>query len=1066
VNSIEDLNNYSSTSITYNDDRDYAIAFTPNVAVNQSISVTEDIPFLAPEGINITTANSVPSPISYNINVANTPGTTVTWTAPLPTGVSTTTSGNVYTATGISSVSHWDTIKNPIITLPADTTGNVSYTSNIVYPLYANNSVHSWQTNVAVAATPELSIPSTFSYNEDTPFTLSNYATIVDTSGATSYTYTITPSTTSAIKTATLGGSGGTASFNSTTKVITFTGTKTEINGRLPYITITPGTDFDTGYTLTYQLVNGLSGTVSSVAQTVTSGLLDEEIVNINYARYYNEHGYNLTYPTQGIRPFFLSNTPYIGEDVAGASYDVTIELSSNVGVLVASTGDTIQSNSNWDQANLTFSYSGSRTTINSMFSQVMFLPWQGQTGDFTMTYTQSRDGEQQLSETFNVFGDPLSLNMTNYSYFDWSNQDTVWNEDLVATAGNDTGAGQVRLRVFPPWDNNFSIVVKTRRGSVDVDDVGYFTSYGSWTTIGTSSDQYGIYKNFNQETTVSAFNNYFSSVLYREIFLQLRADYAQDFQVQVQMCIGGTYNGTAFSGGTVYTNDLDVTVNPHDDYSVISSANYSEDTSVDLQAVITDDDTSSIIPWNEIPYAITVKQLSPNIAAYPGAFAVNTSWGSWGSNLATTAYRTGPTTTDDTLLTIRYQPPNDYTGTITLEYAQSKTVNEGNGNIVVDQGSTIITLTNTQVHDEYTAPTNYNVTVYGGNVSLSGIQITDLVGDGYTPGTNYYANLALSSNIANISVTGSGVTYTGGNVSIYGTKNVVNSRLSTAVITAYNTETTANLELTITRTSDGTVLADDDITVNVVEPTVGSEWQGGIYFGKINSSTGKNTRTDPGSGYDYYLVESTDWPSDGGLPWTPYHNLHPTLTMYFPDTPVVAPPSANDELHDGYTNSTTIGTTGDYLPVDYCLGLTRAGYSDWYLPSQTELAMLASFGDGSQTLGYGLDLGNPPNFYWSSTISTRKNTGSGDGQSYPPGYTGASDVVDYFSANITMVAIDGHYRRRTDNTLLQKYWEPYWYNFTGNVTQNISDLPTSYTNETNQGSVGATIPIRRVAIN
>lgn len=127
---------------------------------------------------------------------------------------------------------------------------------------------------------PVLSTPANVTYTQDTAFTISSYAALGNDSAwspVPTYTITVTPSTTAAINTMTTSGSGGTASFNGSSKVLTVSGTRLQINSHLSTLNITPAAYYNQNYTLTY-LVTSPGGTpvvqninIGTVSVTLTS---------------------------------------------------------------------------------------------------------------------------------------------------------------------------------------------------------------------------------------------------------------------------------------------------------------------------------------------------------------------------------------------------------------------------------------------------------------------------------------------------------------------------------------------------------------------------------------------------------------------------------------------------------------------------------------------------------------------------------------------------------------------------------------------------------------------------
>jgi hypothetical protein len=279
-NTIAELNDWSNQALTYTDDRPYSITFSANAASNQSVSIVEDQSFIVPSGIDIVSATSLPGNITYTINTANVGNAILSWPA-LPQGVSSAEpSTGVYQITGVFDGVTWSELKQAVIVFK-DRTANATFTSNIAYPNTANvalSNTWSWTTNVAVtASSDELSTPTGFSFDEDTPLVIPGPPLITDAySGNLPYSITVTPNTTDAVLTMVSTGLAN-SSFNLGPRQLTITGTKLEVNNNLGNITLTPGVDWDQNFSLTYSLTNPVSNLVTQVTQAANIGNVDTD---------------------------------------------------------------------------------------------------------------------------------------------------------------------------------------------------------------------------------------------------------------------------------------------------------------------------------------------------------------------------------------------------------------------------------------------------------------------------------------------------------------------------------------------------------------------------------------------------------------------------------------------------------------------------------------------------------------------------------------------------------------------------------------------------------------------
>lgn len=285
-NTLTQLNNFSSQSIPFDDERPYSITFDPSSPANVTVSLTEDQPFVSPVGTNITFLQSAPAAnLTYNIDLTAFGNlATLTWASPLPTTVSVLNPGSdVYSLTGLFTSDVWELVRNPTISI-RDRDTSFSYTANIRYAdpaNIANVAVKSWTVNATVTATDELGPATTWSYVQNDSGTIVGAPNIIDSPpGTPSYTLTVTPSDISVVNLLQSFGSGGSSTFNSSTKVLTLAGTKDEINSHLNSIKFTPTADTVENITLAYVLTNSPSGVVSTEIQTINALAAAFTVVN------------------------------------------------------------------------------------------------------------------------------------------------------------------------------------------------------------------------------------------------------------------------------------------------------------------------------------------------------------------------------------------------------------------------------------------------------------------------------------------------------------------------------------------------------------------------------------------------------------------------------------------------------------------------------------------------------------------------------------------------------------------------------------------------------------------
>jgi len=199
------------------------------------------------------------------------------------------------------------------------------------------------------------------------------------------YVLKITPSPSTAIKSISVSGTAGTFYYNPSTKVGTLTGTKTEINTRLNNISMVPATDYSDLINITYQVTTPESNIASKI-QTLVCNSADPEVDNIAVSRNYIANQSNL---------IFSTTTPVINDFDVDPSNTYTIILTSALGKFAVGS----------DTPVATYSYTGNRTQVNAIYSQIKFYPTVGVSSNGTATYTQQKNGITQLTQSIPLLG-------------------------------------------------------------------------------------------------------------------------------------------------------------------------------------------------------------------------------------------------------------------------------------------------------------------------------------------------------------------------------------------------------------------------------------------------------------------------------------------------------------------------------------------------------------------------------------------------------------------------------------------------------------------------------------
>ncbi len=242
-----------------------------------------------------------------------------------------------------------------------------------------------------IAVTPNnaylLDATDTFNYVEDTSTTLADVPKIsdyiyVNQGGTGTYSLTITPSDTNAVDTM----SATNATFNSSTKVLTFSGTLTQINTSLDAVSFEPGVDYDQNFTLNFSVTTPQGNTQAKGLTCNLGSPLDIDLTDMNITR---------TYATNQANLIFSSNTPYISDFDTDPNAQYTITFNAGMGYISQDTNNVSLTNP--------ISYTSYKSTLNTIISQLKYFPLQDNGNDTTVTVTLTKNSNTIANQTFNL---------------------------------------------------------------------------------------------------------------------------------------------------------------------------------------------------------------------------------------------------------------------------------------------------------------------------------------------------------------------------------------------------------------------------------------------------------------------------------------------------------------------------------------------------------------------------------------------------------------------------------------------------------------------------------------
>lgn len=388
MNSLQELNNRSSTtSISFTDQRTAGFAFDRDVPLNQTLTIDEGQLHGVPIGINITEVINYDTFTSYyEIDISAVTSATLSWLTVPDYMTVTNPSTGVYRITGFRSQADWALVRQPIITLAPSYFGTANYTATIGKIVSGVTTEVTWTVSLTVIELNTLTTASNFFWNISSNNSITGNPTIQDADSAVTYTVTITPSETSAVSSLSSLGSGGTSSFNTSTKVLTITGTKTQVNSHLNSITLA-STAVEVNYTLTY------------VARNNSNNSLDTKIQNLRC----NQIKYLSTLTTASVTynedtAVAVSGGPIITDiDRDGTGTYTLLITGSGVRILSATgTGGTVSFN----ESNRTLSIVGNRTQVNSYINNITLTPAADFAQTFSLVYTVTVPGGDTQNKT------------------------------------------------------------------------------------------------------------------------------------------------------------------------------------------------------------------------------------------------------------------------------------------------------------------------------------------------------------------------------------------------------------------------------------------------------------------------------------------------------------------------------------------------------------------------------------------------------------------------------------------------------------------------------------------
>lgn len=373
MNSLKDLSNHNKNfQLHWIDERSAKIVFSNAAPINQTIYVNEGHDHILPLGIDILDiVQGETLNIALEVDTTHLPGSEVQW-ATLPSGVTSSIVGNTYRLSNITTIDQWNIIKAPTIKSSLVGFGDYYYISTISYsssyktwtitthivegiffesfftlssvatPLRYGNAIFNSLFNailngnaivssgLAVNAVASffasgvkhlfsVTNASSFSYTSGSTELITGNPTVSNTDGFT-ITATIQPTGVFNINTITTAGSGGTVNFDNINKILTITGSYTQVNSHINTMSISSVDRYDYKFSITYTITENLSGSTPVI-----------KYQNMNPVPYIFD---TISDGTYNIADFLKHNTaiPAIYDSTAGNfTYEIYPQNSSDI---------------------------------------------------------------------------------------------------------------------------------------------------------------------------------------------------------------------------------------------------------------------------------------------------------------------------------------------------------------------------------------------------------------------------------------------------------------------------------------------------------------------------------------------------------------------------------------------------------------------------------------------------------------------------------------------------------------------------------------------------------------
>jgi len=374
MNSLQDLNNSSGAAFEFTDDRPAGIVFVIDAIVNQTVDILEGQDHTVPVGIEILEViNYADITPTYKITFPSALSDSEAIWDTIPSGCTVThPTSQTWIINNVNSKAIWDIVKSPRIVLPNDYNGTFVYLAEIAWA----GQTRTWQVTTTVENVDVLTVPSAYTFNLSSSQVIAGAPQVIDLGTTTpTYTVTLTPDGLAGIldgiTSLSSAGSGGSSSYNGTTKVLTMSGSKTQVNSHLSSITYVSNT-YNYDWVASYYATNNLTAETDLKKQyLISSSTAASSAASIHY--------YVTNVSTA------INNPPLLTTTISG-TYTVAIVPSTTAAVdLIQSTGTggTVSFNS----VTKIFIITGTYSEVNARLTTLRMTTLSAYNSEFFLVY-------------------------------------------------------------------------------------------------------------------------------------------------------------------------------------------------------------------------------------------------------------------------------------------------------------------------------------------------------------------------------------------------------------------------------------------------------------------------------------------------------------------------------------------------------------------------------------------------------------------------------------------------------------------------------------------------------